>query len=85
MFLIYLKLAYSFCRKDLQFFQSKNVALENYLTFVKMIGQSFDSIWVYIKSISDKTNTDNRLEYGAPSGIIADILRKVINNILSFC
>ena len=48
---------------------------DQYLTFVKMIGQSFDNIWTYIKSISDKTNTDNRLEYGAPSGIIADILR----------
>jgi len=54
---------------------------DQYLTFVKMAGQSFDNIWVYIKSISDKTNTDNRLDYGAPSGIIADILRSFGVNI----
>ena len=48
---------------------------DQYLTFVKMIGQSFDSVWVYIKSITDKSNADNRLDFGAPSGIIADILR----------
>ena len=50
---------------------------DQYLTFVKMIGQSFDNIWVYIKSIVDKNNTDNRLDFGAPSGIIADILRSL--------
>jgi hypothetical protein len=50
---------------------------DDYLTFVKMVGQSFDNIWVYIKSVVDKTNTDNRLDFGAPSGIIADILRSL--------
>jgi hypothetical protein len=53
----------------------KDYDSENYLTFVKMIGQSFDSIWVYIKNISEKTNTDNRLYKGAPVGLLADILR----------
>jgi hypothetical protein len=58
-----------------------NYNSDQYLTFVKMIGQMFDNVWVYIKSVSDKTNTDNRLEYGASSGIIADVLRSLGINI----
>ena len=56
---------------------------DQYFTFVNMIGQSFDNVWVYIKSITDKSNADNRLDFGAPSGIVADILRSFGVNIYS--
>ena len=43
--------------------------------FVEMIGQNFDSIWVYIKDITNKYNADNRLNYGISKDLIADVLR----------
>jgi len=47
----------------------------NYELFVEMMGQHFDSIWVYIKDISNKYDRDNRVNYGASRDLIADILR----------
>jgi hypothetical protein len=47
----------------------------NYELFVEMIGQHFDSIWIYIKDISNKYDRDNRVDYGASRDVIADILR----------
>ena len=46
-----------------------------YQLFVDMIGQHFDSIWVYIKDIGNKYNADNRLDYGISKDLIADVLR----------
>ena len=43
--------------------------------FVEMIGQNFDSIWVYIKDITNKFNADNRLDYGVSKDLIAEVLR----------
>ena len=48
---------------------------EQYTLFVEMIGQHFDSIWVYIKDISNKYNADNRLDYGVSKDLISDVLR----------
>jgi len=46
-----------------------------YQLFVDMIGQHFDSIWVYIKDIENKYNADNRLDYGISKDLIAEVLR----------
>ena len=46
-----------------------------YILFTDMIGQNFDSIWVYIKDITNKHNADNRINYGVSKDLIADILR----------
>jgi hypothetical protein len=46
-----------------------------YQLFVDMIGQHFDSIWVYIKDIGNKYNADNRLDYGISKDLIAEVLR----------
>ena len=43
--------------------------------FVEMIGQNFDSVWVYIKDVTNKFNADNRLNYGVSKDLIADVLR----------
>jgi hypothetical protein len=47
----------------------------NYELFVEMVGQHFDTIWTYIKDISNKYDRDNRVGYGASRDLIADILR----------
>lgn len=48
---------------------------DQYMLFVDMIGQNFDSIWVYIKDITNKYSTDNRVDYGVSKDLVADILR----------
>ena len=40
-----------------------------------MVGQNFDSVWVYIKDVTNKFNADNRLNYGVSKDLVADILR----------
>lgn len=48
---------------------------QQYLTFLNMIGQSFDNVWVYTKNITEKLNADNRLDYGAAPEMMGDILK----------
>lgn len=48
---------------------------DQYILFVEMIGQHFDSIWVYIKDITNKYNADNRLDHGVSKDLISDVLR----------
>ena len=48
---------------------------DKYKLFVEMIGQHFDSVWVYLKDVTNKSNADNRLDYGVSKDIVADILR----------
>ena len=48
---------------------------EAYLTFVYMLGQHFDLLWIYAKAVSDKYNADNRLEYGISKDLIAEALK----------
>jgi hypothetical protein len=43
--------------------------------FVEMIGQSFDSVFVYLQDVTNKYNADNRLTYGVSKELVADILR----------
>lgn len=49
---------------------------ENYLMFVHMIGQHFDNIWVYMKAMSDRYDTDHRLDFG----ISKDIVRSAVES-----
>ena len=46
-----------------------------YFLFVDMVGQNFDSVWVYLKDVTNKFDADNRLNYGVSKDLVADILR----------
>ena len=48
---------------------------ENYLTFIHMIGQHFDNLWLYGKAVSDKYNADNRLDFGISRDLVAEALK----------
>tara|TARA_R110002020_G_scaffold174307_1_gene365425 strand:- start:4123 stop:11802 length:7680 start_codon:yes stop_codon:yes gene_type:complete len=50
-------------------------ANQPYDLFVAMVGQHFDSIWVYTKDITQKYNADNRLDYGVSKDLVADTIR----------
>lgn len=47
----------------------------NYITFISMIGQHFDTLWLYAKSVTDKYDTDNRLEKGISKDLVEEALR----------
>ena len=46
----------------------------SYLLFVDMIGQHFDNLWIYTKAVTDKYDTDNRLDYGISKDLVAEAL-----------
>lgn len=48
---------------------------ENYLTFVYMVGQHFDNLWLYAKAVTDKYDTDNRLNFGISKDLVAEALK----------
>jgi hypothetical protein len=48
---------------------------ENYLTFVYMIGQHFDNLWIYGKAVTDKYDGDNRLDFGISKDLVGEALR----------
>ena len=43
---------------------------ENYLTFVYMVGQHFDNLWLYAKA-----DADNRIDFGISKDLVAEALR----------
>ena len=45
------------------------------LTFIYMLGQHFDNIWVYQKALTDKYDNDNRLDFGISKELVGDALR----------
>jgi len=47
----------------------------SYITFIHMIGQHFDNMWVYAKGVSDKYNADNRLDFGVSRDLVAEVLK----------
>lgn len=47
----------------------------SYITFIHMIGQHFDNMWVYAKGVSDKYNADNRLDFGISRDLVAEVLK----------
>jgi hypothetical protein len=48
---------------------------ENYLTFVYMVGQHFDNLWLYSKAVTDKYDGDNRIDYGISKDLVAEALK----------
>ena len=49
-----------------------NVKYELYLD---MVGQHFDNVWLYTKDITEKYNTDNRINFGVSKDIVAQAIR----------
>lgn len=47
----------------------------NYELFVEMVGQHFDSIWTYITAITEKYNSDNRVESGLSKDLVGTALK----------
>ena len=45
------------------------------LTFIYMLGQHFDNIWIYQKALGDKYDGDNRIDYGISRDLVADALK----------
>jgi hypothetical protein len=43
--------------------------------FVEMVGQYFDTVFLYTQDITNKYNADNRVNYGVSKDLVADILR----------
>lgn len=48
---------------------------QNYLTFIYMIGQHFDNLWIYTQAVTDKYDADNRLYSGISKDLVAEALR----------
>ena len=48
---------------------------QNYLTFVYMIGQHFDNLWLYAKAVTDKYDADNRPNFGISRDLVAEALK----------
>ena len=48
---------------------------ENYLTFVFMVGQHFDNLWLYSKAVTDKYDADNRIDKGISKDLVAEALK----------
>lgn len=46
-----------------------------YLTFIDMIGQHFDNIWLYYKDLSNRYNASNNPNTGISLDVVADALR----------
>jgi hypothetical protein len=46
-----------------------------YSLFLNMIGQHFDNIWIYAKAVTDKYDTDNRLDYGISRDLVGEALK----------
>jgi hypothetical protein len=48
---------------------------DNYLTFIYMVGQHFDNLWVYGDAVTDKYDNDNRLNYGISKDLVGEALK----------
>ena len=53
----------------------EDAANSQFELFIEMIGQHFDSIFVYLQDVTNKYNADNRLDYGVSKDLVADIIR----------
>ena len=47
---------------------------DNYIEFCNMVGQSFDELWLYTKTITAKLNTTNVLDEGIPLSLADDVI-----------
>ena len=48
---------------------------EPYFTFLNMIGQHFDNIWIYYKDLSNRYSSENNPEVGISMDVVSDALR----------
>jgi len=55
----------------------ENTDNANYLTYVEMVGQVLDELFLYTKHIPNKYSGDNRLNYGSSKDLVADVLRSL--------
>ena len=46
-----------------------------YETFIHMVGQHFDNLWIYTKAVTDKYDNDNRINKGISKDLVEDALR----------
>lgn len=46
-----------------------------YVTFIHMIGQHFDNLWLYGRAVSDKYDSDNRLDSGISKDLVKEALK----------
>ena len=46
-----------------------------YELFVNMVAQHYDNIWIYYKDVTQKFNSDNRLNYGISKDLVGDAIR----------
>ena len=46
-----------------------------YDLFIEMVGQYFDTVFLYTQDITNKYNADNRVNYGISKDLVADVLR----------
>jgi len=53
----------------------EDVQNDPYITFIHMIGQHFDNLWIYTKAVSSKYNADNRLDRGISKDLIEEVLK----------
>mgnify|MGYP003642140145 FL=1 len=54
-----------------------------YELFLDMIAQHFDNIWLYTKDVTNRFNSDNRLDYGISKDLVADAIRDFGINLYS--
>jgi hypothetical protein len=47
----------------------------SYNTFIQMIGQFFDNIWVYYKDVTNLYQADNRLDHGISKDLVSQALQ----------
>jgi hypothetical protein len=50
-------------------------ANQNYSTFIHMVAQHFDTLWIYADSVTDKYDADNRLDKGISKDLVAEALK----------
>jgi len=46
-----------------------------YYSFIQLVGQHYDYIWTYYKDVTNRYNTDNRLNYGISKDLVAEALK----------
>jgi hypothetical protein len=56
-------------------FIKENADNNNYISFVNMVGQTFDEIWLYTKALSERFNTTNDPESGLPLNLASEAIK----------
>lgn len=48
-----------------------------FISFIHMIAQHFDNLWIYFKAVSDKYDADNRLNFGISKDLVRDAIESL--------